>query len=154
MDPVGPGNPFSDIAEIIKSLIEDKLNWGDIDSHDEVFRQAYHLLHNDSSCQERLRSLVEDHNNEALVKDASEAAKYREEGNKHFQRQKYSEALDCYNQSVLISPSPETFKQPTDFRDFALSLTNRFESDFPLKIPFVSVQNSKKKTMEMWFNFT
>ena len=138
-------NPFSDIALTIQSLLEDKLNLTDIDSYDEVFSQAYQLIHSDSSCQERLRSLVEDHNNEAPVKDASQAAKYREEGNKYFQRQKYSEALEFYNQAVLISPSPETFKQQSDFQDFALSLTNRFESDFPLKIPFVSVQNSKKR---------
>ena len=126
-------NPFSDIAVTIQSLLEDKLNLTDIESYDEVFRQAYQHLHTDSSCQERMRSLVENHNSEALAKDPTEAAKYREEGNRYFQQQKYSEALDCYNQAALVSPSPETFKQQTDFQDFALSLTNRLESDFHLR---------------------
>ena len=123
-------NPFSDIAVIIKSLIEDKLSWTDVESYDEIFRQAYQLIHKDSSCQERMRSLVENHNNESLVKDPTQAVKYREEGNKYFQQQKYSEALDCYNRAALVSPSPETFSQHSDFQDFALSLTNRLESDF------------------------
>ena len=136
MNPLEQGNPFSDIAEITKSLMEDKLNWRDVDSYDELFHKAYQLIHNDTSSQEKMRSLVEDHNNEALVKDPSQAVKYREEGNKYFQRQKYSEALEFYNQAVLISPSPETFKQQSDFQDFALSLTNRFESDFPLTLFF------------------
>ena len=134
-------NPFSDIALTIQSLIEDKLNLTDIDSYDEVFSQAYQLIHSDSSCQERLRSLVENHNNEALVKNPSKAAKYREEGNRYFQQQKYSEALDCYNHAVLVAPSPESFKQQTDFQDFALSLTNRLESDFQLRSNFFLVMN-------------
>ena len=127
-------NPFSDIAVIIKSLLEDKLSLTDIESYDEIFRQAYQLLQPDSSCEERLRSLVENDNNEGLVKDPAQAAKYREEGNKYFQEQKYSESLDCYNQAVLVAPCPQTVKQQTDFQDFALSLTNRLESDFQLKI--------------------
>ena len=133
-------NPFSDIAVSLRSLIEDKLTWrdSDMENYDDVFRQAYQLLHEDSSCQERMRSLIENHNNEALVKDPSQATKYREKGNKYFQQQKYSEALDCYNRAVLVAPSPQTFKQQTDFQEFALSLTNRLESDFHLKLFILS----------------
>ena len=143
-------NPFSDIAVIIKSLLEDKLSLTDVESYDEIFRQAYQLIHKDSSCEERMRSLVENHNNDALVKDPSQAAKYREDGNKYFQKQKYSEALECYNQAVLVAPCPETFKRQTDFPDFALSLTNRLESDFH----FFSLKLNTKERLKMWFNFT
>ena len=122
--------PLSDIVQSIKTLIEPGIQSRDSREYDKLFSEAHHLIHSDQSCLDRLRTLIESNKEDAPVKDASKATEYRDKGNKYFQKENYSEALNCYNQSLMVSPCPENFKQQSDFVEFALSLTNRFKSDF------------------------
>jgi len=122
--------PFTEVLNIIKTLIETTVQEFDCQDYDKLFCDAYRVLQQDDSCQDKIRTLIEssDEDEDALIKDKVQAAKLREEGNEYFKSEKYSEALNCYNQSVMIAPCPQTSKHQTDFVDFALSLTNRFRS--------------------------
>ena len=122
--------PFTDLLNIIKTITGPAVQELDGQNYDQVFCDAYGLLQQDESCQDKIRTLIESAEKEAPVKDEVRAARFREEGNKYFKSEKYSEALSCYNQSVLIAPCPHTFYHQTDYGEFALSLTNRFRSDF------------------------
>ena len=155
MDPGEETQPFSDILHTIKTLIEPTIKCRDIESkdYDKVFREAYSVIHLDESCAEKLRTLIQTKNAEALVKDAVQAVKFRDEGNKYFKEEKYSEALNCYNQSLLVAPCPQHFKQKTNFEEFALSLTNRFKSDFLLTNFFFLNLNIDNNNTKMWFSY-
>ena len=119
-------NPFGDVIEEIHSILkENDQNIEFLKPVDEEFCRAYNLLHNDESVQKRFDQLLISSMENDEKKDIEKSIKFREEGNKLFREGKFSECLNCYNNSIMLAPCSTNFEEENDSVDFAMSLTNR-----------------------------
>ena len=121
-------NPFNNILNQLMVVIKDVVFHQDISSdseYDEQFASVYKHYKDDSKIMDALVKLL-DTGDEKLEKNVKQSVALRESGNDFFKQEKYGEALECYNKSILMAPCPQSLDQDSDHLDFALGLTNRF----------------------------
>lgn len=97
------------------------------DDFDGQFKDAFkHVQKNQTNILEtEIGNIFESENCEKLEKNRDKSVELREKGNKYFQSDKYLEALECYNNSVILAPCPENLDKDCKYEDLAISLTNR-----------------------------
>ena len=128
MEECDDDNPLKEILYQLMLVIENVVFHQDLKSdseYDEQFANVYEHYKDDSGILDTLVKLLNPRD-EALEKNGSQSVALREEGNDFFRQEKYGEALECYNRSILMAPCPHAFDHDSGHLDFALGLINRF----------------------------
>ena len=121
-------NPFKDILNQLLATIQDVVFRQDFkfdSDYDEQFANIYEHYKDDSKIMDTLVKLLNT-GNEILEKNEAQSVSLREAGNDFFKQEKYGEAMECYNRSILMAPCPHSLDQDSNHLDFALGLVNRF----------------------------
>ena len=118
----------SELLNNIEAALDDVQFHQDNQDYDGQFREAFKYLHKDQSniLETQLKNVFDSESGDKIKKNREISVELREKGNKYFQSDKFLEALECYNRSVILAPSPENIGEgDCKYEDFAICLTNR-----------------------------